>query len=473
MKTYPLYLNGDFVTTEESLPVVNPVSGEVAARISFVDRERVGGAIRDAHAAFNAWRSVTAKSRGELLLRIVDEVERRRAEIARVITLETGKPLNQSLGELATAVAHLHWFAEEARRACGRVLPPMVNGKRHLVIKSPLGVIGAITSWDSPFALAVRKVGAALAAGCTVVLKPSEAAPLSVVSLAECIDAAKPMPNVFQLVLAPAADVGLEFAENPLCRKISFTGSTGTARTLMACAARHLKPLVLALGGQSPVIVFDDADLYAAVDGVVLAKFRNSGQFALAASRIYVQRGIYDRFVETFVSRVRELKLGDGLEDGVDLGPLQTRAAVVRAQEHVQDAVLGGAKLLCGGNPVLGAGFFFEATVLSGVARGSLCMQEETLAPIAPICAFDKEEEAVALANDSSHALGAYVFTRDLPRSFRLMDALEAGVIAINDGLPLTSQAPFGGTKMSGWGKELGPEGIEEFLVTKHISIGV
>ena len=473
MKTYPLYLNGDFVTTEASLPVVNPATGEVAARMSLVDRERVRVAIEDAHKAFNAWRSVSAKSRGELLLRILDEVERRRAEIARVITLETGKPLSQSLGEVATAVAHLHWFAEEARRAYGRVVPPMVNGKRHLVIKSPLGVIGAITSWDAPFALAVRKVGAALAAGCTVVLKPSELTPLSAVALAECIDAAKSVPDLFQLVLAPAADVGQEFAGHPLCRKISFTGSTGTARQLISYSSRQLKPLLLALGGQSPAIVFDDADLYAAVDGVMLAKFRNAGQFALAASRICVQRGIYDRFVETLVSRVRELKIGDGLEDGVDLGPLQSRAAVVRAQEHVADAVLGGAKLLCGGNAVPGAGFFFEATVLAGVARGSLCMQEEILAPIAPICAFDKEDDAIELANNSSHALGAYVFTRDLTRSFRLMDALEAGVIAINDGLPLTSQAPLGGTKLSGWGKELGTEGIEEFMETKHISIGI
>lgn len=473
MKTYPVYLNGDFVCTEETIPVVNPARQEVLARMSTIGRERVAVALKDAHTAFMTWRTVTAKSRGEFLLRIAAALEHRRGEIARIITLESGKPLPQSLGEVAMSLAHLQWFAEEARRAYGRVVPPMVDGKRHLVIKSPVGVVGAISPWNFPLMLAVRKVAPALAAGCAVVLKPSELTPLTAVTLAECIDAAKPVQDIFQLVMGPADEIAQEFAENPLCRKITFTGSTPTGKKLISYAARTAKPLLLELGGHAPALVFDDADLYAAVDGVMLAKFRNTGQSCVAANRIYVQRGIYDAFVKTLVSRVVEMKMGDGLEDNNEIGPLINRQSVERAAEHVEDAVRGGARVMCGGNAVEGLGHFFEATVLADVPRGSLCMFEETFAPIAPVCVFDKEEEAVQLANSSTHGLAAYVFTKDLARTFRLMDALEAGVIAVNDGLPTTSQAPFGGMKQSGWGRELGVEGLDAFLETKHVSIGM
>lgn len=473
MKTYPVYLNGDFVCTEETIPVVNPATEEVTALMSMLPRERVAEALQQAHTAFASWRTVTSKSRGELLVRIAGEMERRRGEIARVITLESGKPLAQSLGEVAMSVAHLHWFAEEARRAYGRVVPPMVDGKRHLVIKSPVGVVGAITPWNYPLMLAVRKVAAALAAGCPVVLKPSELTPITAVALAECVDAAKPPSSVFQLVMGPAVEIAREFAENPNCRKITFTGSTVTGQKLINYAARTVKPLLLELGGQAPALVFDDADLYAAVDGVMMAKFRNTGQSCIAANRIFVQRGIYAKFVKTLVERVVSLKMGDGLEPNIEIGPLINRQAVNRAVEHVQDAVSGGAKVLCGGNADTGAGFFFPATVLSEVPRGSLCMMEESFAPIAPVCVFDKEEEAVQLANNSTQGLAAYVFTKDLSRAFRLMDSIEAGIISINDGLPTTSQAPFGGVKGSGWGRELGSEGLDAFLDTKHVSIGL
>ncbi len=473
MKTHPLYLNGDFVVTEETMPVLNPANGEIVARVSVVGRGRVAEALTDAANAFAIWRTVTSKSRGELLARIADELERRRGEIARVITLESGKPLAQSLGEVAMAVAHFRWFAEEARRSYGRVLPPMVDGKRHLVIKSPVGVVAAITPWNFPLMLAARKIAAALAAGCTVILKPSELTPLTAVVLAECIDAVKPLPGVFQLVAGDAEEIAREFAENPHCRKITFTGSSASGRKLAGYAANSLKPLLLELGGHAPVLVFEDADFYAAVDGVMLAKFRNTGQSCIAANRIYVQRSLYAKFVKTFTDRVIELKTGDGLEDQNHLGPLINAEAVERAAEQVLDAVRGGGKVLCGGKAVVGAGHFFEPTVISDVPRGSLCMLEETFAPIAPICAFDTEEEAVQLANNSTQGLAAYVFTRDMSRAFRLMDAVEAGIIALNDGLPTTSQAPFGGMKQSGWGRELGAEGLDAFLDTKHISIGM
>lgn len=473
MKTHPVYLNGDFICTEETVPVLNPANGETVALMSLVGRTKVAEALKDANEAFAVWRTVTSKSRGELLVRIADELERRRGEIARTITLESGKPLAQSLGEVAMAVAHFHWFAEEARRSYGRVLPPMVDGKRHLVIKSPVGVVAAITPWNFPLMLAARKVAAALAAGCTVILKPSELTPLTAVALAECFDAVKPLPGVFQLVAGDAGEIAREFAENPHCRKITFTGSTASGRRLLSYTAQSLKPLLLELGGHAPVLVFEDADFYAAIDGVMLSKFRNTGQSCVAANRIYVHRSLYEKFVKTLTDRVLELKTGNGMEDRNNLGPLINAAAIERVTEQVRDAVLGGAKVLCGGNAILGAGYFFEPTVLSDVPRGSLCMMEEIFAPIAPVSAFDTEAEAVQLANNSTHGLAAYVFTRDLSRAFRLMDAIEAGIISMNDGLPTTSQAPFGGVKQSGWGRELGSEGLDAFLDTKHISIGM
>lgn len=296
---------------------------------------------------------------------------------------------------------------------------------------------------------------------------------MTAVAFAECIDAVKPPPSVFQLVMGPAAEIGREFAENPHCRKITFTGSTATGQKLISYSARTVKPLLLELGGQAPALVFDDADLYPAVDAVMLAKFRNTGQSCIAANGIFVQRGIAAKFLKTLVDRVVELQMGDGMEPNIEIGPLINRQAVERAAEHVQDAVRGGAKILCGGHAGPGPGFFFEATVLGDVPRGSLCMMEETFAPIAPVCVFDKEEEAVQLANSSSHGLAAYVFTREISRAFRLMDSIEAGIVSINDGLPTTSQAPFGGMKASGWGRELGSEGLEAFLDTKHVSIGL
>lgn len=473
MKTYPVYLNGDFVTTEETFGVRNPATGEEVGRMSCIGRERVAQALVIAEKAFTHWRQVTAKSRGELLTKIAAQLEHRRSEIARTITIESGKPISQGLGEVAMAVANLHWFAEEARRAYGRVVPPMVDGKRHLVIKSPVGVVGCISPWNFPLMLAVRKVAPALAAGCPVVLKPSELTPMTAVALAECVDAANPPQGVFQLVMGQAGEIAAEFAANPRCRKISFTGSTITGRKLIAEAALTAKPLIMELGGHAPVLVFDDADLYPTVDSVMMAKFRNSGQSCIAANRIYVQRGIYDDFVKALLSRVIELKTGDGLEQANDIGPLIDHTAVERAAEHVRDAVQGGARVLCGGSAIRGPGHFFEPTVLAEVPRGSLCMFEETFAPIAPICVFDREEEAIELANNSTQGLAAYVFTRNLTRAFRLMDALEAGIISMNDGMPTTSQAPFGGMKQSGWGRELGIEGLDAFMETKHVSIGM
>jgi succinate-semialdehyde dehydrogenase/glutarate-semialdehyde dehydrogenase len=471
MKIYPVYLNGNWVVTGDSIPVVNPSTAQVIGRMSVVDRVHVAQAITDAHAAFSGWREMTGKSRGELLEKIADELERRREEIARIITLENGKPISQSQGEVAMAVDHVRWFAAEARRIYGRVVPQQIESKRHLVLKTPVGVVAAISPWNFPLMLAVRKVAPALAAGCPVVLKPSSRTPLCAVALAECVHKVELPAGVFQLLAGSAEEIGSEFLENPACRKISFTGSTEVGRKLIAGAARHVKALSLELGGNAPLLVFEDCVVDEAVAGTLLAKFRNTGQSCIAANRLYVQRPVYDAFVRRLTEKVKALEVGDGIDPQVQIGPLIDEAAIAKAEEHVQDAVKGGAELRCGGQRLARAGFFFAPTVLSGVGHNSLCMFEETFAPIAPVTAFDTEKEAIEMANRSAHGLSAYVFTRDAARMFRLAELLEAGTIGINDGLPTTSQCPFGGLKQSGWGRELGTEGLDAFLETKHVSI--
>lgn len=473
MKQYPLYLNGEMVLTATTSAVINPATGEVLGLISTTDRSRLAQAITDGDIAYRAWRRLTGRERGAFLNRIADLVERRRDELARTITLENGKPLAQSLGEVAMTIDHLRWFAEEGRRAYGRVVPHQADGKRHLVIRTPLGVIGAISPWNFPLALAVRKIAPALAAGNTTILKPAGQTPLAAVALAECVAEAGVPRGVFQLIVGPPDEFGREMLENPLCRKVTFTGSTAVGRRLIAGAAATVKPLSLELGGQAPVLVFDDADLERAVEGALIAKFRNTGQSCIAANRLYVQRAIYDDFVAAFAARTSSLKVGNGLDPGVEIGPLIDRDGLARAQAQIDDAIARGARLVCGGKPLPGPGAFLTPTVLAEVPVEAVCMHEETFAPIAPICVFDDEEEAVELANRSIYGLSAYVFTRDLSRAFRLMEALEAGTIGINDGLPTTSQAPFGGTRQSGWGRELGSEGLDAFLETRHISLGL
>ncbi len=472
MKKHPLYLNGQFVTTDKAITIANPATGESFAQMSVCGRDRVAQALTDAHTAFQSWRNIPGKARGDFLLKIAAEVERRKDEFAKTITLENGKPLAQSAGEMAMTVDHLRWFAEEARRGYGRIIPNQTDGKRHLVIKTPMGVVAAISPWNFPLVLAVRKIAPALAAGCTVVLKPASATPVCAVLFAECVHAAGLPKGVFQLVAGSAGEIAQEFLDNPLCRKITFTGSTEVGRKLIAGAAAHVKPLSLELGGHSPVLVFDDADFDRVLEQTMIAKFRNTGQSCIAANRIYVQRGIAEKFIPAFVERVKTLKVGNGLEPGVDIGAMMNKEALDKALAHIADAQSKGAKLLCGGKRWgAGPGFFLEPTVLTGVANESFGMCDETFAPVAYVNTFDTEDDAVRRANDTVYGLAAYFFTRDLSRAFRLMESLEAGMIAVNDGVPTTSNAPFGGVKQSGWGRELGTEGMEGFLETKHVSL--
>ena len=473
MNARPLYLAGGWRQTGTSVRVVNPATGEAIADVCTVGRADVADALAKAQAAWPAWRALTGKARGDFLRKIADQLERRSDEIARTITLENGKPLAQSAGEVAMSIDHLRWFAEEARRVYGRIVPPQVDGKRHLVVKTPIGVVGAISPWNFPLVLAVRKIAPALAAGCPVVLKPASATPLCALAFAECVEAAGLPGGVFQIVLGRAAEIAAEFLENPLCRKITFTGSTEVGQSLIRGAAAGVKPLSLELGGHAPVLVFADANLDRAVEQAAIAKFRNTGQSCIAANRIYVQREIYAAFIERFATHVRGLKVGDGLEPGVQIGPVINEEGLTKALAHIDNAVQLGARVVTGGKRRPGRGTFLEPTILADVPPAAECMSDETFAPMAPVCVFDTEEEAVERANASRYGLSAYAFTSDVSRVFRLMDRLEAGSIGINDGVPTTSQCPFGGLKQSGWGRELGVEGLEAFVETKHVAIGL
>ena len=472
-KVHKVYLGGKWVETGEEIRVKNPATGEAFASVAAVNRDHVRLAFENAQAAFTSWRSLTAKERGAFLHRVADEVHERADEIARIITLENGKPLTQSKGEMAMTEDHLRWFAEEGRRAYGRLIPHQMPGKRNMVVKTPLGVVGAISPWNFPLVLAVRKAAPALAAGCAVVLKPSSQTPLCALAFAECVEAAGFPGGVFQVVVGSARMIAEEMLTNPICRKITFTGSTEVGRELIRGAAQSIKPLSLELGGLAPLLVFDDCNIDQAVEQTLIAKFRNTGQSCIAANRIYVQRAIHDEFVKRFVAGVKKLKTGPGLEAGVDIGPLINQQALDAVLGQIEDAAGRGGKVLCGGMRVAGSkGYFLEPTVIDGVTEASLCMREETFAPVAPITIFDTEEEAIKLANNSDYGLSAYAMTCDIGRIFRLVEQIEAGTLGINDGAPTTSQSPFGGLKQSGWGRELGSEGLDAFLETKHVSLG-
>jgi succinate-semialdehyde dehydrogenase / glutarate-semialdehyde dehydrogenase len=473
IKANKVYLGGQWVETADVMEVVDPSTGEPFARVCRVSRDQVRNSLETAHASLAKWRCLTAKERGAYLMRVADELHRRQDDIARTITLENGKPLAQSRGEVGMAEDHLRWFAEEGRRAYGRMIPHQTAGKRNFTVRTPIGVVGAISPWNFPLVLAVRKAASALAAGCPVVLKPASQTPLCAIALAECFEAAAVPGGVFQLVIGDARAIAAEFLENPLCRKITFTGSTPVGRELIRGAAPSVKPLSLELGGLAPLLVFEDCDIDQAVRESLVAKFRNTGQSCIAANRIYVQRSIHNEFVSRFVAGVRRLKTAPGLEPGADVGPLINQTALDAALAQIDDAARRGGTVLCGGKRLTGSkGFFLEPTVIDGVAGESLCMTEETFAPVTPIATFESEEEAIRLANGCDYGLSAYAMTRDVSRIFRLAEQIEAGTLGINDGAPTTSQAPFGGSKQSGWGRELGSEGLDAFLETKHVSLG-
>ena len=472
MEQYKLLLNGKWQDSAEQLAVFNPATGQPFAEVATVDRAQVRQALDDAATAFAGWKNLTAKARGDFLRAIAAELADRADTVAELITMENGKPLAQAKGEVAMSIDHLLWFAEEGRRAYGRVIPHQADGKRHMVVRQPVGVVGAIAPWNFPLVLALRKVAPALAAGCPVILKPASATPLSAIELARCVEAAGLPEGVFQVVVGQASEIAAEMLENPICRKISFTGSTEVGRGLIAGAAKKCTELSLELGGNAPLIVFEDADYDQALDGVLITKFRNNGQSCIASNRIYIHRPIYDSFMDALVARVRALKVGSGLEPGVDIGAMIDSRALNDALSFIDDAVSGGAKVLAGGKQWGNQGNFLAPTLLVDVPDQANCREKEIFAPIAIIYVFDDEKEVITRANDTEFGLAAYAFTTNLNRAFRVAEALEAGTVGINDPVPSTSNCPFGGFKQSGWGRELGSEGLDAYLETKHISIG-
>ena len=473
LKTYHSYIGGTWISGSDETLVVNPATAQPFAKVSNVNLAALKQALQAAEGALPAWRTTTAKERGAFLHKIADELVRRKAEFAKAIVQENGKPYAQAEGEVMMSEDHLRWFAEEGRRAYGRLIPQQIGSKRHMVVKTPIGVVGAIAPWNFPLVLAVRKIAPAMAAGCPVILKPASQTPISSVLLAEVMETVGIPAGVFQMVLCDAAMFSNELISNPICRKITFTGSTRVGKLLIHAAAETIKPLCLELGGLAPVLVFDDCDMEKAVAETIIAKFRNTGQSCIAANRIFVQKSIYQEFVERFTAATAKLKTGDGMQPGMDIGPVVNQAGLDAALAQIEDAKKLGGRVTLGGKRVAdSSGFFLEPTVIENVHGDSLCMAEETFAPVAPISMFETEEEAVQLANNSVYGLSAYAMTRDIGRIFRLAEQIEAGQIGVNDGAPTSSNAPFGGVKQSGWGRELGSEGLDAFLETKHISIG-
>jgi succinate-semialdehyde dehydrogenase/glutarate-semialdehyde dehydrogenase len=469
------YIDGAWVDADngQTLKVNNPATGELIGSVPKMGVAETRRAIEAAERALPAWRALTAKDRANRLRRWFELMMQNQEDLARLMTLEQGKPLVESRGEIAYAASFLEWFGEEAKRVYGDMIPGHQPDKRLMVIKQPIGVTAAITPWNFPSAMITRKAGPALAAGCTMVLKPASQTPYSALALAELAERAGIPKGVLSVVTGSAGEVGGELTSNPIVRKLSFTGSTEIGRQLMAECAKDIKKVSLELGGNAPFIVFDDADLDAAVEGALISKYRNNGQTCVCANRLYVQDGVYDAFVEKLKAAVAKLNIGNGLENGVTTGPLIDAKAVAKVEEHIADAVGKGAKVVAGGKPHALGGTFFEPTILVDVPNDAAVAKEETFGPLAPLFRFKDEAEVIAMSNDTEFGLAAYFYARDLGRVFRVGEALEYGIVGINTGIISNEVAPFGGIKASGLGREGSKYGIEDYLEIKYLCIGV
>ena len=454
------------------LEVLNPADGTRIGTVPDMGRDETRRAIEAARDALPSWRAKTARERGAILRRWYELVLAHQDDLARIMTLEQGRPLPDARSEVAYAATFIDWYAEEGKRVYGDVIPQPDRDARTLVLKEPVGVCAAITPWNMPSAMITRKVSPALAAGCPVVLKPAEQTPYSALALATLAERAGLPAGVMSIVTGQPQPIGAELTANDIVRKLSFTGSTEVGKLLMRQCADTIKKVSLELGGNSPFLVFDDADLDAAAKGAVACKFRNSGQTCVCANRILVQEGVYQPFIDRFTELVAALKVGDGFEEGVRQGPLIDQRAVAKIEAHVADAVGGGARLVHGGKRHRLGANFFEPTVLADVTQAMRISREETFGPVAALASFRTEEEAVRMANDTRYGLAAYVYTRDIGRMFRVSEALEVGVVGVNKGVFATEVAPFGGTKHSGIGTEGSKYGIEEYLHLKRLTIG-
>ena len=466
------YVDGQWIEKDRAIDVDNPATGEILGTVPQLDASDARRAIEAANRAFPAWRARTAKERAGVLRRWFDLMMANQEDLARLMTLEQGKPLAESKGETAYAASFLEWFGEEAKRIYGDTIPQHQPDKRIVVLKEPVGVVACITPWNFPLAMITRKAGPAIAAGCTVVLKPASQTPFSALALAELGERAGLPKGVFNVITGSAREIGGELTSNPLVRKLSFTGSTETGRQLMAQCAPTIKKLSLELGGNAPFIVFDDADLDAAVEGAIASKYRNTGQTCVCANRLLVQDSVYDAFAEKLAAAVRKLRPASGLEPDATQGPLIDDRAVEKVEEHIQDATSKGARIVVGGKRHQRGGRFFEPTVLVDVTPAMLVAREETFGPVAPLFRFKTDAEAIALANDTEFGLAAYFYGRDLSRIWTTAEALEYGIVGVNTGIISTEVAPFGGMKQSGIGREGSKYGLEEFLEIKYVCLG-
>ena len=469
------FVNGAWTASEGSkrFAVTNPATGEELALVSDLGGGQTEYAITAADAAWPQWRAKTAKERAAILRRWFDLVMQHQEELARLMTAEQGKPLAEARGEVVYGASFIEWFAEEAKRVYGDVIPAAMNDRRYVVIRQPIGVVAAITPWNFPIAMITRKCAPALAAGCTVIVKPSELTPLCALALAELAQRAGFPPGVFNVITTTdAAAVGQVLTASPVVRKLSFTGSTAVGKLLIRDCAATVKKVSMELGGNAPFIVFDDADVDAAVAGAMASKYRNAGQTCVCANRLLVQDGVYDVFAEKLAVAVSELQVGDGMEDGTSQGPLINQAAVEKVEQHIGDAVEKGARVMCGGHRHARGGTFFEPTILADVTPQMRVATEETFGPVAPLFRFHTEEEAVQMANDTEFGLAAYFYSRDIGRVWRVSEALEYGMVGINEGIISTELAPFGGVKESGLGREGSRYGMDEFTEIKYLCMG-
>ncbi len=468
------FINGAWSAADsgETIDVTNPATGEKLGTIPKMGAAETRRAIEAAQAALPAWRARTAQERSVIIRRWSELMLEHQEDLAVLMTAEQGKPLSEARGETVYAASFLEWFSEEGKRIYGDVIPSHQSDKRIVVLKEPIGVCAAITPWNFPSAMITRKAGPALAAGCTMVVKPATATPYSALALAELARRAGVPEGVFSVVTGSAAGIGGEMTANPLVRKLTFTGSTEIGKKLMAECAGTVKKVSMELGGNAPFIVFDDADLDAAVEGAIISKYRNTGQTCVCTNRFLVQDGIYDRFSEKLAAAVAAMKVGDGLKGETQQGPLIDMAAVEKVEEHIGDALAKGARVVTGGKRHALGGSFFEPTVLADVSPDMLVAREETFGPVAPLFRFKTEEEAVKMANDTEFGLAAYFYSRDIARVWRVAEAVEYGIVGINTGLISTAVAPFGGVKESGIGREGSKYGIEDFLEVKYLCMG-
>jgi succinate-semialdehyde dehydrogenase/glutarate-semialdehyde dehydrogenase len=469
-----LFVDGEWMPASDGarFEVTDPATGETVGAVASATRDDTRRAIDAANAALAAWAARPARERSAIMRRWFDLIVENADDLAAILTAEQGKPLAEAKGEILFGAGFIEWYAEEAKRVYGETIPTNVSGRRLMVLKQPIGVCAAITPWNFPMAMIPRKAGPALAAGCTMVLKPASATPLSALALAELADRAGLPRGVFSVVPGSASVVGDELATSPVVRKLTFTGSTEVGKQLMATCAGTVKKVSLELGGNAPLIVFDDADLELAVEGAIASKFRNTGQTCVCANRIFAQAGIYDEFVERFAAAVGAMRVGNGFDDGVELGPLIDDAAVEKVEEHLEDALAHGATVATGGGRHALGGHFFEPTVLAGATSEMRVAREETFGPLAPVIRFETEAEAIAAANSTEYGLASYFFSRDNGRIWRVGEALEFGIVGVNTGLFSYEGAPFGGVKESGIGREGSHHGIDEFLELKYMAIG-